>query len=104
MRLKSATQNRRNSRNVDDALTIAKRFVGEPTNIRDLELAILRHMEHHIKKSDLRWIDQNNRLRAALSGLVDHYVEMVNSGDCGFWDPETDDEIIAARAALSATP
>lgn len=35
---------------VDDDLTIAQRFVSEPTNVRDLELAILRHMEHHMLK------------------------------------------------------
>jgi hypothetical protein len=40
------------------------------------------------------------RLEAALRGLTEHYVAMVNSGDCGFWNPEEDPEVIAARAEL----
>lgn len=40
------------------------------------------------------------RLREALEGLLNHYVELVLSGDAGFWDPEKEDEVIAARAAL----
>jgi len=28
------------------------------------------------------------------------WLNLVNSGDAGFWDPEEDDHVIAARAAL----
>lgn len=37
----------------------------------------------------------------ALKQFVEEYVEMINSGDCGFWDPEKEDKVIKARAALS---
>lgn len=40
-------------------------------------------------------------LLEALTRLLDRYTGLVNCGDCGFWDPETEDEVIAARAAIS---
>lgn len=43
-------------------------------------------------------------VREALEDLLNLYVELVNCGDCGFWDPEKVTEVIAARAALSALP
>lgn len=41
--------------------------------------------------------DQN----AALSELLERYTSLVNCGDCGNWDPETEAEVINARAALA---
>lgn len=41
------------------------------------------------------------RLRFALEGLLDRYTGLVNCGDCGFWDPETEREVIDAREALA---
>lgn len=38
---------------------------------------------------------------AALRELLDLYVGLVNCGDCGFWDPEKEAEVIAARAAIA---
>lgn len=40
-------------------------------------------------------------LVAALNGMVRMYVELVESGDAGFWDAEKVPEVIAARAALA---
>lgn len=40
-------------------------------------------------------------MRQALANLLDRYVGLVNCGDCGFWNPETEPEVIAARAALA---
>ena len=40
-------------------------------------------------------------LRQALDDMTDHYTAMISSGDCGHWDPETDWQVIAARAARS---
>ena len=37
----------------------------------------------------------------ALSKLAELYAELVNSGDCGSWDPEEDEPMKAARAALA---
>lgn len=41
-------------------------------------------------------------LRKALSGLLARYTEIVASGDCGFWDVESESEVFVARAALAA--
>jgi hypothetical protein len=37
----------------------------------------------------------------ALRAMTQRYVDLVNSGDAGFWDPEEDAEVIAARAAIA---
>jgi hypothetical protein len=39
-------------------------------------------------------------LRAALKGITDRYVGLVNCGDCGNWDPESEPQVVAARAAM----
>jgi hypothetical protein len=41
------------------------------------------------------------RLRTALNGLLDRYVQLISSGDCGFWNPEEEDVVKEARAALA---
>lgn len=43
------------------------------------------------------------RLRAALESFLEHYVDMVESGDCGNWNPEKDDVVVMARAALAGS-
>lgn len=40
-------------------------------------------------------------LLEALQGMLERYVSLVNSGDAGFWDCETEPEVIAARAAIA---
>lgn len=40
-------------------------------------------------------------LLEALERLLESYTDLVNSGDCGFWNPEEEEIIIAARAAIS---
>ena len=40
-------------------------------------------------------------LEAALQMMLDHYLSLANCGDCGFWDPEKEKEVIAARKALT---
>lgn len=45
-------------------------------------------------------VDDETPLRSALQGLLDRYLTMVNSGDCGNWEPEDEAEVIAARKAL----
>lgn len=39
---------------------------------------------------------------AALEGMREHYVSLVESGDCGNWDPLDEGRVIHADAALSA--
>jgi hypothetical protein len=56
----------------------------------------------------VRAVNSHDALVAALDQFLDKYCEMVGSGDCGFWNPEEDDFVIQARAALrlarSGTP
>ena len=42
------------------------------------------------------------RLEEALEGTVKWIVHLADSGDAGFWNPEEQLDIIAARAALQA--
>lgn len=37
----------------------------------------------------------------ALKTFVAEYVDLVESGDAGFWDPEKETKVIAARAAIA---
>jgi len=41
--------------------------------------------------------------REVLQRLLDKYVSLVNCGDCGNWDPETEQEVIDARVELAKT-
>lgn len=41
------------------------------------------------------------KARKAGKNFLNSYLRLVNSGDAGFWDPETEPEIIAMRAALT---
>jgi hypothetical protein len=41
------------------------------------------------------------RLRAALTSITNRYCDLAESGDCGFWDPEDEDEVKQARAAIA---
>lgn len=43
-----------------------------------------------------------NAVIEALNGLLNHYCELVDSGDAGHWDPEEDKPVIKAREALSS--
>ncbi len=43
-----------------------------------------------------------SELESALRDLLDMYLDGANSGDWGFWDPEKQPEVIAARKALAA--
>lgn len=52
-------------------------------------------------KANAHLIAAAPELAEALDCLLTTYVEMVNSGDCGFWDAEKQPEVIAARAALA---
>lgn len=47
-----------------------------------------------------RAVNSYDAMLAALKGLTAHYAELANSGDCGFWNPEEEPEVEAARAAI----
>lgn len=40
-------------------------------------------------------------LLKALEGMLDRYTGLVNCGDCGSWDPESEVEVIDARKAIT---
>jgi len=40
-------------------------------------------------------------LLTALRALTDRYVQLVGEAGCYRWDPDTDAEVIAARAAIA---
>ena len=42
------------------------------------------------------------QLEAALTGMLHRYIQLVDSGDCGTWEPDGEPEVKAARAALEA--
>lgn len=46
---------------------------------------------------------ENERLANALENLLTRHCELVESGDCGFWDVEQEPEVVEARAALDAS-
>lgn len=43
---------------------------------------------------------QSKEVKKALRDLLEHYLALANSGDAGFWDPETEEQVINARKAL----
>ncbi len=47
---------------------------------------------------------EKEALVKALGDLLGHYTQLVNSGDAGNWDPETEPVVIAACAALKGRP
>ena len=51
--------------------------------------------------ANARLIAAAPEMYAALQGLVNHYVALINSGDAGSWNPEEEPVVAAARAALA---
>ena len=44
---------------------------------------------------------QRNELIKALEGMLKMYIQLVNCGDCGNWNPYEDKEVIASIKAMS---
>lgn len=43
----------------------------------------------------------NAEMLEALEGLATRFIDLVRSGDCGFWAPEEEEYILSARAAIA---
>ena len=61
--------------------------------------AIIRQQQL-LEEENLRLQGRIKRLEEALEGTLNWIVYLANSGDAGFWNPEEQSVIIAARAAL----
>ena len=64
------------------------------------EAVDLAHAAEHASRE--RLAARVKELEAALEALLDSHVQLVSSGDCGFWNAEDEPEVRAARAALAA--
>ncbi|WPU91821.1 hypothetical protein SNE25_21115 [Mucilaginibacter sabulilitoris] len=51
--------------------------------------------------ANARLIAAAPELLTVLQDLLTRYTELVNSGDCGNWDPEEEKEVIQARNAIN---
>lgn len=78
--------------------------------IRELELSLAAQKQEWGKAYDIGVTCKHNlaaerevsdKLEKALEWLLDNHTGLVNSGDCGNWDVETEVEVGNARAALS---
>jgi hypothetical protein len=52
-------------------------------------------------EANARLIAAAPEMLEALKVLLDEYLSLVNSGDCGFWDAEKDGFVINARAVIT---
>jgi len=64
----------------------------------ELQLAVCKRWDAEVEALEA----QRDALVQALTQLLERYTQLVNCGDCGFWDPETEPDVIAARAALQS--
>jgi len=52
-------------------------------------------------KANARLIASAPELLAALQAILNRYIDLAGSGDCGNWNPETEPQVIQARAAIA---
>lgn len=45
-------------------------------------------------------LERGGEAERALESLLKRYVDLVNCGDCGNWNPETEQEVVEARRVL----
>lgn len=67
------------------------------------DIAAGRKAPEYGKESEIEWeaADVIDALVAVVDTFVSEYVELVNSGDAGFWEPEDEPKVKAARRALA---
>lgn len=83
-------------------MTVAVGDVFEERDALETERDELKHdIERHLQIIS-ETLAERDGLVKALDALLFRYVQLVECGDCGFWDQEKEPEVINARAALSA--
>ena len=60
----------------------------------------VRDRSNQEQEDNAKLIEVAPELLEALQALLKNHVTLVESGDCGFWDAEKEDEVIKARSAL----
>ena len=74
-----------------------ERKLNKVTKERDIESERATHYRDKWQSAE----DRIKRLEEAIEGTIKWIVDLANSGDSGFWNPEEQSVIIAARAALN---
>jgi len=71
---------------------------GEPA-----EIAVVRIYDESEANAEfiVKAVNAHDELVAALVEMERFYVELITSGDCGFWNPDDDQHVIMMRAALA---
>lgn len=69
--------------------------------IADCDMASAAFISGEEARANARLIAAAPDLLETLKGMVGMYVELVESGDAGFWDAEKVTEVIAARSAIA---
>ena len=71
------------------------------SDIVDVHVAYIRTISD-LNQDKAELLKRIKRMEEALEGTVKWIVHLADSGDAGFWNPEEQSVIIAARAALQA--
>ena len=77
--------------------------MSDPSSASVLNGGQSRPIAHMAEMADpnARLVAAAPELLEALNAMLDRYTDLVNCGDCGNWDPETEEPVIAARAAIA---
>ena len=84
----------------DGRITVSDKLKPDETAARVLECMQTQFLGDAQATKIRELQDRIKRLEEALEGTVKRFVTLANSGDAGFWNPEEESAIIAARAAL----
>lgn len=75
--------------------------VREGAGWRIVEPATGRIVAQGLTRADAQVMSVARELLAGCEGVLNTYCALVESGDCGNWDPEREEPVKAARAAIA---
>jgi len=92
-----------NHMTVSEAAWIPEADARRATRLPDLEAGYLDLTAENaaLRASKSTALERVKRIEKASSEFLEAYVDMINSGDCGNWDPEKEPLVIALRATLT---